>query len=260
MRGGGLSRNLSAQGFTTDLKSADAFTLAEVLITLGIIGVVAALTMPALIAKYQEKALETQYAKAKTVLANGYKLMMAKKEIFKVENLPILNDCNSMTEKACMSKEHREAFNKVTDSASNFDTVQLPKDYTIQGKEQKSPFNWDDVPYIFVTTDGMTYGISPDEDLKSFSVVTDVNGMKNPNTVKKDLYKFRYSGNGLLTDVSSELESTEVCSVDTPENCKTEEACYALLGMPRKDGKCPDHASFRNNICNLGDFDTYYCR
>lgn len=31
------------------------FTLAEVLITLGIIGIVAALTLPSLIQKYQEK-------------------------------------------------------------------------------------------------------------------------------------------------------------------------------------------------------------
>lgn len=36
-----------------------AFTLAEVLITLAIIGIVAALTMPALIAKWQEKAWDT---------------------------------------------------------------------------------------------------------------------------------------------------------------------------------------------------------
>jgi len=41
-----------------------AFTMAEVLITLGIIGVVAALTMPALIAKYREQALRTQFKKA----------------------------------------------------------------------------------------------------------------------------------------------------------------------------------------------------
>lgn len=32
-----------------------AFTLAEVLITLGIIGVVASMTMPSLISKYQER-------------------------------------------------------------------------------------------------------------------------------------------------------------------------------------------------------------
>jgi prepilin-type N-terminal cleavage/methylation domain-containing protein len=37
-----------------------AFTLAEVLITLGIIGIIAALTMPALVASYQKKVLETR--------------------------------------------------------------------------------------------------------------------------------------------------------------------------------------------------------
>lgn len=31
------------------------FTLAEVLITLGIIGIVAAMTLPAIVSKYQEK-------------------------------------------------------------------------------------------------------------------------------------------------------------------------------------------------------------
>ena len=43
-----------------------AFTLAEVLITLGIIGVVAALTIPTLVANYQTKSFET----AKTVFEN----------------------------------------------------------------------------------------------------------------------------------------------------------------------------------------------
>ena len=37
-----------------------AFTLTEVLVTLGIIGIVAALTMPALIANYKEKVLVSQ--------------------------------------------------------------------------------------------------------------------------------------------------------------------------------------------------------
>ena len=37
-----------------------AFTLAEVLVTLGIIGIIAALTMPALITKYQKKQTVAQ--------------------------------------------------------------------------------------------------------------------------------------------------------------------------------------------------------
>ena len=44
-------------------KRKSAFTLAEVLITLGVIGVVAALTLPTLIANYQKKNLVTQLKK-----------------------------------------------------------------------------------------------------------------------------------------------------------------------------------------------------
>lgn len=49
-----------------------AFTLAEVLITLGIIGVVAALTMPSLIAKYQEKVTITKLKKVYSVLSQVF--------------------------------------------------------------------------------------------------------------------------------------------------------------------------------------------
>ena len=48
---------------TTDNVRHTAFTLAEVLITLGIIGIVAALTMPALIANYKNKVFATQTKK-----------------------------------------------------------------------------------------------------------------------------------------------------------------------------------------------------
>ena len=51
-----------------------AFTLAEVLITLGIIGVVAALTIPSLIVKYQDKVLIQQTKKAFSVFQNGLAL------------------------------------------------------------------------------------------------------------------------------------------------------------------------------------------
>ncbi|MDR1327154.1 MAG: type II secretion system GspH family protein [Heliobacteriaceae bacterium] len=48
------------------------FTLAEVLITLGIIGVVAALTMPSLIAKYKEKVTFTKLKKLYSIMSQAY--------------------------------------------------------------------------------------------------------------------------------------------------------------------------------------------
>lgn len=48
--------------------SKSAFTLAEVLITLGIIGVVAALTMPSLVADKRAKELETALKKNASII------------------------------------------------------------------------------------------------------------------------------------------------------------------------------------------------
>ena len=54
--------------FHISLKQKTAFTLAEVLITLGIIGVVAALTMPALIQNYNHSVTETRLKKFYSVM------------------------------------------------------------------------------------------------------------------------------------------------------------------------------------------------
>lgn len=52
-----------------------AFTLAEVLITLGIIGVVAALTIPPLITNYKARKLHTQFLESYSTIQQAYKLM-----------------------------------------------------------------------------------------------------------------------------------------------------------------------------------------
>ena len=72
-----------------------AFTLAETLITLGIIGIVAALTLPALTAKYQEKILVTQVKKSYSELQNALKMYAAKNEC---SDMTCISDLNSTSE------------------------------------------------------------------------------------------------------------------------------------------------------------------
>ena len=62
-----------------------AFTLAEVLITLGIIGVVAALTLPFVVANYKEKQLTTAWKKAYSDVANAALLMSQNNEDLSTE-------------------------------------------------------------------------------------------------------------------------------------------------------------------------------
>ena len=59
-------------------KTYFAFTMAEVLITLGIIGVVASITLPALVQNYQKHVLKNQYKKAYANFYNAIKLTQAK--------------------------------------------------------------------------------------------------------------------------------------------------------------------------------------
>ena len=54
-----------------------AFTLAEVLITLGIIGIVAAITIPQLINNYKAKRLRTQFLKSYSTIQQAFKEMEA---------------------------------------------------------------------------------------------------------------------------------------------------------------------------------------
>ena len=60
-----------------DFKKKAAFTLAEVLITLGIIGIVAAMTIPTLIANYQKKVTATKLKQTYSILSQALKMAQA---------------------------------------------------------------------------------------------------------------------------------------------------------------------------------------
>ena len=79
-------------------KGLKGFTLAEVLITLGIIGIVAAMTMPALVGKYRDQVLITQSKKTFSTISNAFNSLKAESGysdysgIFENSSEQILND------------------------------------------------------------------------------------------------------------------------------------------------------------------------
>lgn len=80
-----VSKNLAAWLPSRLAAKRVAFTLAEVLITLGIIGIVAALTLPSLVANYKEKQLTTAWKKAYSDVANAALLMSQNNEDLSTE-------------------------------------------------------------------------------------------------------------------------------------------------------------------------------
>ena len=65
-----------------------AFTLAEVLITLGVIGVVAAMTIPALITAHNKHVIETKLFKLHSTILQGIRMAQANSDgNFNLNNL-----------------------------------------------------------------------------------------------------------------------------------------------------------------------------
>lgn len=82
-RGGGNLKNSPSLKSFSDICIAGkvsrlAFTLAEVLITLGVIAVVCALTIPSLVANHREKTTVTRVKQAYRVLSEAYELAVIK--------------------------------------------------------------------------------------------------------------------------------------------------------------------------------------
>lgn len=63
------------------IEKQKGFTLAEVLITLGIIGVVAAMTMPVLMNNFKKKTYEAQFLKTINYIVNANKKLLQEEEI-----------------------------------------------------------------------------------------------------------------------------------------------------------------------------------
>ena len=82
------------------LKQKPAFTLAEVLITLGIIGVVAAMTMPSLMQNYRDKELIVKTKKTYAVIQNAVLLAKSQNDITDGDNTFLFDPSKTSTQVA----------------------------------------------------------------------------------------------------------------------------------------------------------------
>ena len=193
------------------------------MITLAIIGVVAALTIPTLLNNYNDKVLETRYKKAVNIMTNGFKLMMSNEQVFDVKDLAIMQ-CSDID---CYLDEYKKVFKIVRDNSSP-DIMQAFGDaYTIPIDNQKISFagNEEQAP-LFQTADGISYMGMPQSSEINF--YADLNGRSEPNTFGKDMFMFSLSGNGLLTDETSILLAMVTCSLENLRACTTEADCMKI--------------------------------
>ena len=197
------------------------FTLAEVLITLSIIGVVASMTMPVLINRAGDKVLESQRKKAQSVVANGAKMLISQtSDVYLSET--DLKSCGNNSN--CIANEIKKVF-KVIDDNSSANSVYDTK-YIFDNGEFSI---WKDsgMNYVFITSDGMIFGVSQNNKASdSLTVYGDVNGLRAPNKGSKDVCIYFVADSGTVVE-NCPSEFTKTCSAANFTACKKEE-CQAL--------------------------------
>ncbi len=192
-RGGGAPENSSLRGKET------GFTLAEVLITIGIIGLVAAMTLPALINNNRNKALETAFKKNYSAISQALNMYYAQngerltpeyvgaqelKPIL-IKYMNVLHDCGfGYLDSACIPNSSDETkISKVYKNFNGTNTIDLnPMD---DGQ--------------FILNDGSLILLENPSAGGSLYISVDVNGyLKNPNRLGQDLFMFQIDAKGNL--------------------------------------------------------------
>jgi prepilin-type N-terminal cleavage/methylation domain-containing protein len=178
-----------------------AFTLAEVLVTLGIIGIVAALTLPSILQQRERKALEVAFKKSYANFYNAFNLaMMDEPPLFDYEYTT--NPAPPLA--AAIFSKYTKLKNITYEDISAFN--KSAKTYTKQkATSPESSQNFRSPQASFIVPDGSAISVS--QNSGRTHVVMDVNGIKKgPNAYGHDVFYFCISKDGKFTPSTSEAE------------------------------------------------------
>lgn len=232
------------------------FTLAEVLITLGIIGIVAAMTIPNMIAKHRLKVLHTEFLKTYSDLNNAAKRFEQENGITAYQHS--LNG-NSPTDtlKVFMANFIGSKYgqrissdpDKETEGNLSFENAIGFTPKNLAGKKQKSQPC--DQSIITEEVGGRFYSI--DDSISVYQnqpeygpkICVDINGRKGPNIYGYDWFVFvftkeggvkPYIGNDFL-NVTSAMENPEIACNYSYDKVTYTCAYFALTDTSPEDPK-----------------------
>ena len=186
------------------------FTLAEVLITLGIIGIVAAMTMPSVIGNARDKQIIARVQKIYSVLSSSYMMAVAESETpeywgmpyttgnnyaaaevmasYFIKNMKILKDCKG--KRGCFPNSVTYRFNNTNPWNDNFD----------KGSHR----------YKVITSDGVSVAFHAYSNNCSAQagninfcgrIYVNINGVKDKKSILgKNLFQFLLTNKGVIPD------------------------------------------------------------
>lgn len=229
-----------------------AFTLAEVLITLGVIGIVAALTIPNLMGKYKKQVTVNKLKKINTIL-NQLVLQSGNENGAASDFLPIGQPVDAETTENYFKNCWLTYFNAPTAFPSG--TTPYPKiekgyikfrngkvilmDFVSNYSAGRIMFQTNDGTLFLVLTMNWKYDTDADGNQtstplfsKKQTVYVDLNGIKPPNTMGLDVFSFILDFDKLTAQpVGIELSDSAINS-----NCSYNNSGTYCLAKIIKDG------------------------
>lgn len=177
------------------------FTLAEILISLAILGVVAAVTLPSINANVNNQAMEKQTLKFYTQFKKAVDIYKAEEGVDRIDS----GDFN-------VNKFVKNYFN-VIQKCDEEDNCYAEKYTTVSRQETNglgNPNDFFNSAGIYVLADGTVFSIQ-EPGGSPMVVYFDVNGKKGPNTVGYDFWSFDVFYDGSI-DESSILPDIRIYS------------------------------------------------
>lgn len=202
------------------------FTLAEVMITLGIIGVVAALTLPNLIAKLDHNGKISKLQKAQSILNQTIKLSTQD------------NDEYENWDRTLTTREHIQKYYAPYMKIAVFCDNAIKCGYKNQNPWDSKVYNQfnTDGRLPFITMDGILYSIitrgglsSGDKNIdkeydfsisSSSGIIIDVNGANKPNRFGNDLFMLVRTTEGSVMPLGYNLSDSVINSDCTKANIR----------------------------------------
>src|SRR5574344_283962 len=202
--------NLFGWGHSYSRLKRTAFTLAEVLLVLGIIGIVASMTIPTLMNKVAKQEYVTALKKAYSTQTDGWSRLLADEGVQQLEDTSVFQ---SMVDGSCTilvaSNESCKPFYNNLKKYFRFSVIKAPsyQTFTLNGRKGSNFVN----SPVLVFSDGsvicygMFYKVASKASRLNGHMSSyqgwfwiDINGLKKPNTEGRDIFQFELSGDGKL--------------------------------------------------------------
>ena len=194
-RGGGNSRCATHVAHWNNSRKI-AFTLAEVLVTLGIIGVVSAMTVPTLMQNYQRQSYVTQLHKVYN------ELTQAAVQYQNDKNAVDLKEAGLTSQAA--AEEFIESNFKIVQNCGTNKTPCFANTYRKIANSQNIGWNSNKTSYVLASGATLGVGYNPLSSDCLLELYVDTNGTKGPNIAGRDLWALFLYKDGSVDDFSGD--------------------------------------------------------